>query len=1057
MRITLRRGRGGLRFVATLVMTVLAIHSRIVHAEQSDPTTEAFQDLLRSIEALGLADGADTGALAQRLKEEIDSIGADLESLEGVLGRLQSELQSAQRVWSQKRTGGGGESGGLSLFREHIRPVLECACLSCHGGSGAKGGLDLSTRERLLAGGDSGPSVVPGDPEASPLWNRVAHLEQPGMPYLKPKLSDETLARFAEWIRQGAAYDAPLRTHSSSKEDLWSLRPVVRPDIPEVNSAWVRDLHGLPPTPEEVEAFVSDPAEDAYDRLVERLLDSPRYGERWGRHWLDVVRYADTHGYDKDKRRPNAWPYRDYVIESLNADKPYALFIEEQIAGDILFPELPEGVVATGFIAAGPWDFVGHVELREGTKDKMITRSLDRDDMVTSTFSTFMSLTVGCARCHDHKFDPISREDYYSLQSVFAGVDRAERFYDPDPGRHALRRRLSSERKVAAESLAAYERAIREATGEELAALDARLRPLSERLAAHTPTEKSPSNGYHSGIEPQAEVSKWVQVVWETAKPIDKIVLVPARPTDFPDTPGFGFPRRYKVEGSPRGDFSDAVILADHSLADFPNPGTAPFEVHADRLALRAIRVTATRLWERTNDYVFALAELQAFSDGANAAALGTVSAQDSIDSGRWHTRFLVDGYDSRALLKYPIESGPSATELEALRAEVETVKQRRRALAEGLIGEELKKAGTAAGKRMEEIDRELAKLPQPSKVYAAANDFRPDGSFTPAGVPRPVQVLARGDVTQPVAEASPRAIRAIREPSPDFYFSNPSDEGPRRAALAKWISHPKNPLTWRSIVNRAWHYHFGRGIVDTPNDFGHMGGQPSHPELLDWLAGEFLAQGGSLKALHRLILRSAAYRQVCSHDEDKARLDSDNRFLWRMNRSRLDAESIRDSVLYVSGKLDFTMGGPGFDLFDFKDDHSPHYSYETFDVDNPGALRRTVYRFIVRSAPDPFVTCLDGADPSQSVPARNITLTALQALSLLNNPFMVRQAKHLADRLESESEKPEDRIRAAHQLTLGRPPTEQEQRLLAQYAEGRGLPAVCRLLFNCNEFVFVD
>jgi hypothetical protein len=598
-----------------------------------------------------------------------------------------------------------------------------------------------------------------------------------------------------------AAIAACLLSIAAEKADHWAFKPLVRPAIPHVrDEKWARnpidafilarleqehltpspeadrrtlirrlsfDLTGLPPTPGEVDQFLADNSPDAYEKQADRLLASPRYGERWARHWLDVVHFGESHGYDKDKPRPNAWPYRDYVIRAFNADKPYSRFVQEQLAGDVLFTEGADGVIATGFIAAGPWDFVGHVELREGTSDKDLTRANDRDDMVMTAMSTFQSLTVHCARCHNHKFDPISQEDYYRLAACFAGVDRGERQLDPK----------------------------------------------------------------------------------------------------------------------------------------------------------------------------------------------------------------------------------------------------------------------------------------QPTKVFSAV----------PLAKARPINLLQRGDVKRPGKLMAAGTLAVFANSNAEFYLSSSENEGARRAALANWLTHPGNMLTRASIVNRLWHHHFGRGIVETPNDFGHMGAMPSHPELLAWLSYWFLDNGESLKGLHRLIVTSATYRQSSRFDEESAKTDADNRLLWRTNRTRLDAECLRDAMLQVSGKLDLTMGGPSVQQFYFKDDHSPIYDYTRFDVDSPGSLRRGIYRFIVRSVPDPFMETLDCPDASVLTPKRNTTLTALQALSMLNNPFVVRQCEHLAERATKSADAPAGRIDLIYKLTLSRSPTAEESQLMVAYAAKHGLVAACRLVFNSNEFVFVD
>jgi hypothetical protein len=701
-----------------------------------------------------------------------------------------------------------------AFFRREVAPILEQDCLRCHGKKAARGGLSLATAADLRAGSDSGPVVVAGKPGESLLMQMISG-DKPKMPKKARPLTKQQVAIITKWIAEGANWpkDIVLRERKDGEQTWWSLRPLGRPAVPSVKTpGWVRtpidafilhrleqqgmkpsaeadrrslirrlsfDLLGLPPTPAEIDAFVRDRAPDAYEKLVDRLLDSPHYGERWARHWLDVVHYGDTHGYDKDKVRPNAWPYRDYVIRAFNQDRPYSRFIKEQIAGDVFYPSSGDGIAGLGFLAAGPWDFVGHVELREGTLDKKITRNLDRDDMVATVMNTFNSLTVQCARCHNHKFDPITQEDYYSLQAVFAAVDRADRPYE-------------------------------DATG-------------------------------------------------------------------------------------------------------------------------------------------------------------------------------------------------------------------------------------------------------GPGMVYAAATRFAPAGGFTPTGgKPRPIYLLRRGSEKNPLREVGPGTVACIVGLPSRFALAG-KPEGERRAALANWITDKNNPLTWLSIVNRVWLYHFGQGIVDTPNDFGRMGGKPSHPELLDWLAVQFRDGGQSIKQLHRLIVTSAAYRQASRDNPAHARLDAGNRLLWRMNRRRLDAESVRDAVLVVSGKLDLKMYGPGFRTFGFLDDHSPHYKYEEYNPDDPAGHRRSVYRFLVRSVPDPFMETLDCPDPSLRVEKRNESLTALQALALLNDKFMLRMAEHFAARVEKMSGELPGQVAAAYRLALGREATTEEGRVLLDYARKHGLANTCRLILNTNEFSFID
>jgi hypothetical protein len=355
-------------------------------------------------------------------------------------------------------------------------------------------------------------------------------------------------------------------------------------------------------------------------------------------------------------------------------------------------------------------------------------------------------------------------------------------------------------------------------------------------------------------------------------------------------------------------------------------------------------------------------------------------------------------------------------------------------------------------------VEDELAVLPPPHLVYAGAHDFKPDGNFKPTPKPQTIFVLRRGDIHSPVEAMGPGTLACLAGLPSRFKLSNPDDEGERRADLARWLIDPNNVLTWRSIVNRVWHYHFGRGIVDTPNDFGRMGSAPTHPELLDWLAIDFRDSGGSLKRLHKMIVLSATYRQSSRIDESRAKIDADNRFLWRMNRDRLDAECIRDAILLISGRLDRKMGGPSVKQFiQTPGIHvTPNVDYANFDVNDPAMNRRSIYRFLFRTLPDPFMEALDHPDASQQAPVRSVSITAPQALAMLNNKFIIRQCEHLADRLQQESTDPKVQIRRLYELALLREPKLREIDLLVEHARRFGLAAACRVILNSNEFVFV-
>jgi hypothetical protein len=821
------------------------------------------------------------------------------------------------------------------------------------------------------------------------------------------------------------------------------------------------DLTGLAPTLEEVDTFLSDSDPNAYEKLVDRLLSSPRYGEHWARHWLDVVHFGETHGYDKDKLRTNAWPYRDYVIQAFNQDKPYSRFVQEQLAADVLFPNQPELIPALGFIAAGPWDYVGHVELPISKTDGLIARYNDRDDMVMTTISTFESLTVHCARCHDHKFDPITQKDYYSLQAVFAGVDRANRPYDLDNAVYQRRSHLLAKKNSLKRSIDEMLQTRARISNPELERLDAELaasKSEKERGGASGEVKSSPSNGYHSELANKAEVTKWVQIDLGRSQALDQIGLVPARPTDFADSPGFGFPIRFKIEVSEDPKFDAATIVADHTANDFPNPGENPVVIGCSAHSARYIRVTATKLWERTKDFAFALAELQVFVRGTNVARGAAVTALDSIESGRWSRSALVDGFGSRTALKDVLPTPEELAQAAEIGTRFKRLNADREQLFDSLVPASLKTNLALAQASLKEVEKQISELPPPVMVYAAANDFPIEGNFMPPtnGV-RAVHLLARGDVKRPKEEVTAAALPCVPGPQANFVLNDLQSEGARRAALANWLTDPKNMLTRRSIVNRIWQYHFGRGIVDTPSDFGHMGAVPTHPELLDWLAFWFVDHGESLKALHRLLVTSATYRQVSSDNLACSNNDGENRYLWRMTRTRLDAECIRDEMLQVSGKLDLRMGGPSDRQFVFKDDHSPVYDYNRFDVDSPAGCRRAIYRHIVRSVPDPFMDCLDAADPSQLVARRYTTITALQALATLNNPFVLRQCENFAKQIDSIPGDLDAHIEWAFRVALARKPTLDEAREFAAYARQHGIVNLCRVIFNCSEFVFVD
>uniref|UniRef100_UPI00262D2356 DUF1553 domain-containing protein n=1 Tax=uncultured Gimesia sp. TaxID=1678688 RepID=UPI00262D2356 len=391
--------------------------------------------------------------------------------------------------------------------------------------------------------------------------------------------------------------------------------------------------------------------------------------------------------------------------------------------------------------------------------------------------------------------------------------------------------------------------------------------------------------------------------------------------------------------------------------------------------------------------------------------------------------------------------------------ADLALLKGKRNQLFSSLSTAEEKKLLLQFSQNLKQIKKNLDQLPDRQKVFAAATHFKQQGNFKPTnGEPRAVYLLSRGSEKAPVKKVEPTAPKLISGLSGVFQLAEPKNEGARRVALARWITSRDNPLTWRSIVNRVWQYHFGKALVDTPNDFGKMGALPSHPTLLDYLASRFRDEGQSLKTLHRMLVLSTAYQQSSHSHSEGNQIDGDNRLLWRMNRRKLEAEAIRDSVLQVSGKLDLTMYGPGDRLFVLdKPQHSPHYLYQKFDPASAEKHRRSIYRFIVRSVPDPFMESLDCADPSQMTPKRLETLTALQALSLMNDHFMVSMSKFYAQKVKAESSDLSVQIKLAFETTLGRAPKQAELDILKDIGSRYGIENVCRLIFNSNEFIFID
>ncbi|MDB6132685.1 MAG: Protein of unknown function (DUF1553)/Protein of unknown function (DUF1549)/Planctomycete [Verrucomicrobiales bacterium] len=883
-------------------------------------------------------------------------------------------------------------------------------------------------------------------------------------------------------------HQGPEVSAESPPAPWWSLALLVRPAVPGTGEenpidAFVReklaanhlepspeadrrtlirrlsyDLTGLPLTPEEMAAFIEDDDPQAYEKLVDRLLASPRHGEHWARHWLDVASYADTHGNDHDFIRPHAWPWRDWVIRAFNEDKPYARFVQEQVAGDALFPDDPQATVALGFLAAGPWDHTLMVTVREDTVDHRMAQNLDRDAMVTATMGTFQSLTVQCARCHNHKFDPVSQREYYALQAVFAGVDRADRPFDENPSIHVSRRHLLAEQKKL----------------------------------------KQPDEAFLTRLE-SLEITRKV-TAWEEAWKQREKAWQPLSAVSVVSTGGATLTRQEDgswLAGGTRPDRDTYILTARRPAGKL---GALRLEAMADdRLPQRG-----PGRWDNGN---FHLSEFRAYAAAPSAGesakplpiaratadhnegpGISAAQAVDGREETQWgvHPRYgephqavfelkepaefpedtlftiVMDfrsGAPGHGLGRFRISAGSEAAtpmptaldEVLRLPADKRSPAQRRE-LALTVLREENRRA--------------LEALPPPQMVYAVASDFPPDGeNFKPAPEPRPIHLLARGELSRPGDLIGPAALGCIPGMPADLGITDAGDESARRAALALWLTDSRNGLTWRSIVNRVWHWHFGRGLCDTPNDFGKMGGTPSNTALLDWLAVWFRDDAkGSLKALHRLIVTSHAWRQS-SLAWQGAETDADNRLLWRQNRNRLSAEAVRDTLLMLGRQLDLTVGGPAAVQFNAKGDatfnpggNPPFVDYEHFNPDASEARRRAVYRFLFRTVPDPLMAALDSPDGGSVAAVRGVSTTAVQAFALMNNPFVIRWSGHIASRVTAATAAtPEDQVEAAFKLILLRQPTDAERTAFAGYLQRHGAANACQLLINSNEFLHLD
>jgi hypothetical protein len=909
--------------------------------------------------------------------------------------------------------------GSSRLSYEHdVRPILARHCFDCHGPDTQESGLRLDQREASLKGGKSGrAAIVPGKSGSSRLIQVVTGLDKKvSMPPDGPRLSNPEIQTLRAWIEQGAPWNVNEEVGGKTPSeaaaaplpsaDFWSFKPVVFPVPRRTEQSWgsgpidaflsaklksvglapsppadrrtlirrlYQDVLGLPPTREEIAAFVADGDPLAWNRLVDRVLASPHYGERWARHWLDIVRFAETDGFETNVERADAYPYRDYVIRASNEDKPYDRFVFEQLAGDAVGED-----AATGFLVGGPCDKVK-------SPDPTLTRMQRQDeltDIVNTTGATFLALTLGCAKCHNHKFDPIPQHDFFAIQAVFAGVKHGDRplHSDADSWRVAERSRID---KQIADTL------------RELAALG--MRPAVDSLMNvddFAPTAvrrvRFTIRATNDGTEPCLDE---LEILAPGGKGTLENVALASNGTSVAVSsvfPGSDFHKREHLNDGRYGNERSWISN---------ERGRGSVTVNFSRV-YKVCRIVWGR--DRNGHYRDRL------------PVDYTIEAETA--TGRW---VAIGGSQGRVPATFALEQAESSPQ-------GPSVEKRRRAVK--LL---------AAFKR-EQAERQS--LTTASMVYA--------GQFEePAAVHR----LFRGDPGSPRETVEPGGIGVLGS----LEIPPASPEQKRRIALASWIARPQNPLTARVMVNRLWHYHFGRGLVETPSDFGHNGGRPSHPELLDWLATELVRGDWSLKHVQRLILTSSAYQQSSAPRPDGLKVDANSQLLWRFAPRRLEAEAIRDSMLAASGALDERMGGPGFSAFQPNTNYVRVYlPKEEF---GPPEWRRMVYMSKVRMEQDSVFGAFDCPDAGLIAPRRTQSTTALQALGLFNSRFTAQQAQLLAERCRREVGDDLDReVGRAFALVLGRTPDNVEQASARNLTERFGLAELGRALFNANEFLFL-
>jgi len=950
-------------------------------------------------------------------------------------------------------------AAGLEFFERKVRPLLAEQCYSCHGAEKQKGQLRLDSPGAIRAGGEGGPVVLPSDPEKSRLIIAVGYQNADLKMPPKQRLTARQVADLTEWVKLGApmpAGEAPVAAvrkefQITAKDRAhWAFQPVRKPAVPPIanpidafiltklaaknltpNPAaspreLVRrayyDLTGLPTTPAEAEAFLADQSPRAWEQLIDRLLDSPRYGEKWGRHWLDLVRFAESNSYERDGDKPHAWRFRDYVIRAFNSDKPYDRFLREQLAGDELPNPDADAIIATGFYRLGIWD--------DEPADRELARYDSLDDIVATTGQVFLGLTVDCARCHHHKIDPIPQHDYYRLLAFFQNVNHYRNGGPTDE----IPLLTKPEEKAA---YAAQVRAVEKRRDEVQASLTALEKLFRDRWAKGEDAPKSDAALHRDLDELQF---RYYRDTWDK---LPDFTLVKAEESG--KVPSGLFDISLRTRNTAFGFVFEGALIV-------PKDGDYTFHLDSDDGSRLSVDGKQVILYDGIHGEGNGKSATVRLRQGRLPIRLEYFQRQNGLGlTVGWSG----PGFTRRALSASGEQSARAAKS-----------KSARPDFNQLIKSEGPRVLGAAQFDQYQSLKKELEQL-RPDRV-AAEKAL----AVSERGVnPPPTHLLARGNPSLPGDLVEPGFLEVLNPPKP--VIAKPAADARtsgRRTVLANWIASPENPLTARVMVNRIWQHHFGRGLVRSTSNFGTQGDRPTHPELLDWLASEFVARGWSLKAMHRLIMTSQAYRMSSHGNAAALQADPANDLFWRFDPRRLTAEEIRDSILAINGTLNLKMFGPSI-FVDIPREvlvgqSQPGKGWGKSPPEEQA--RRSIYIKVKRSLRPPILESFDVAETDRSAPVRFATVQPTQALGMLNSAFQNEQAEVFAARLRREAgDDAAKQVRLGLQLVTTRPPTDAEvQRGLGLIAALRAqdnasaevaLKYFCLMALNLNELVYVD